>query len=303
MIRRPTANSPFGELELRLVQYAQGAAPVVTKQLLNMSQYSNSSDGSITMGPMTMTPNSATGTVGGVAVHMRFGLDGRKNEFLPPVLQPSGADAWLSSYVPTVTSFYGTGPPAGSGSFAPAVGDYTFQPGANLVHTTYPVPIGLGIVRWAMASAGGFEGTNLQVEVVAMPLPDIIGHNLPIVKQLLDCTDDNCHLAPSYVRLDGHEYHIDKLINLVQVDRACEYNPTQTVREFSATMQVSPFIGKITTIQLNCSAPVGQFAFLEKEGNTYIHTTTMADCSARITCPLYDKTFHSVGRNLMELKQ
>ena len=75
------------------------------------------------------------------------------------------------------------------------------------------------------------------------------------------------------------------------------------MREFSATMQVSPFIGKITTIQLNCSAPVGEFAFLEKEGNTYIHTTTMADCSARITAFTYDKTFYSTGKNLMELKQ
>lgn len=46
----------------------------------------------------------------------------------------------------------------------------SYRPGLPLTYTTYPVPFAMGWWKWIMFSAQKFEGTDLQVEMVATQL-------------------------------------------------------------------------------------------------------------------------------------
>merc|ERR1711959_872401 len=106
-----------------------------------------------------------------------------------------------------------------------------------------------------MLSAQKFKGTDLQVEIVATPLPDW-AFKIPILKNVLDCDPTNCWIAPSYVRLDGKEYHLDDLINTVKILKGNEYNSDKTAREFRAEIKIKVNMLKETHIKLSCVAPV-----------------------------------------------
>jgi hypothetical protein len=292
MIRRPTEN----RLELRVVQYQAGEPPVVQKQNLSMQEYQNLSDGTIVMGPLKMSPEGVIGSVANVSVNLPFAsLDGRSNLFLPPSITKSEELTWLMPYIPAVRSSYGTAIPSGGAT----VGGYSFASG-SLVKTQYPVPLGLSVVRWALLSANQFEGSDLQLEVVAMPLVDLAEH-IPVVKRVLDCNPVNCYIAPSYVRLNKREYHLNDLVSeQVRIEAASTFNHNQTAREFAVRIHL---LELDTKLEVNCSAPVDAFAFVEKEGHTYIHTTLAADCVASIDAPLHKpELVYSRRRNLMELK-
>ena len=83
----------------------------------------------------------------------------------------------------------------------------------------------------------------------------------------------------------------DYQLNKIRIDKACDYDAGQTAREFSASLHFSPPLDpvKVISLTLNCTASTDAFAFLEKEGKTFIHTTTMGDCSARVKAVGYDK--------------
>jgi hypothetical protein len=292
MIKRPTEN----RLELRLIQAQHGQTPVVKKQNLSLSQYQNFSDGTIIMGPLKMSKSGVVGTVDGVSINLPFtSLDGRSNLFLPPSITSDKEIEWLRQYVPAVQSAYGGAVTSG----AATVGDYSFASG-SIVKTQYPIPLALGIVKWAMLSANEFDGSDLQIEVVATPVTDL-GELIPVVKRVLDCNLEDCYIAPSYVRLHNRQYHLNNLVSeQVRVEKASTFNANQTAREFSVKIHL---LEADTTLEVNCTAPVDSFAFVEKEGATYIHTTLMADCVAAINAPLHKpQVVYSRGRNLMELK-
>ena len=92
MVKRPA------RLELRLAQFANGSAPVVTRQFLPFSAFSLAADNvTVSMGKgLTMGPTGIAGAVGGVALNVSFAPDGP----LPPLL-------------PRVTGFPNVGDPEG----------------------------------------------------------------------------------------------------------------------------------------------------------------------------------------------
>ena len=62
-------------------------------------------------------------------------------------------------------------------------------------------------------------------------------------------------------------------------------------------------------LALDCSAPASQFAFLDQEGKTYIHSTVVGSCTAEVTrvpagggAPV-TTTYESKGRSLLEVKE
>ena len=60
-------------------------------------------------------------------------------------------------------------------------------------------------------------------------------------------------------------------------------------------------------ISLNCSSPVSDFAMLDKEGDTYIHSTVRGSCFAAVTrIDLEEKVTTTTGssknKNLLEIK-
>jgi hypothetical protein len=48
-----------------------------------------------------------------------------------------------------------------------------------------------------------------------------------------------------------------------------------SARVFAAQIQLLPAGAGAQSVSVNCTAPADAFAFLDKEGETYIHTTTM----------------------------
>ena len=105
----------------------------------------------------------------------------------------------------------------------------------------------------------------------------------------------------------AHVHRQDTLADIIDscnVTAAGELDADQTSRIFSASIKIKTSVLSKITIQLDCIAPVGAFALVEKEGSTYIHTTVMADCTAMVTKEFQKpQQFVSKGRNLMEAKE
>ena len=168
----------------------------------------------------------------------------------------------------------------------------------HFLHIT-SVPVGLSILCWGIVSASQFVGADgigidLQAEVVTAPLE--------VIKTI-------GHITPVYVRLDGKEYkmnsELDLLTSLQTVTADGRLTTNNTHRSFHASISVKPTLVTTVKINITCIAPVGAFAFLQKEGKTYIHSTVMGDCTAVIKRPLELKprTYTSTGVNLIESKE
>lgn len=69
-------------------------------------------------------------------------------------------------------------------------------------------------------------------------------------------------------------------------------------------LNVCPGHSRSYCCDIEGTAPVEKFVFLEKEGNTYVHTTVMADCTATVKRDFHPTaTFVSKGCNLVEAKE
>lgn len=272
-----------------------------------MAEYHD--NGALTIGTLTMSNSRVNGTMGGIPIDLGFdgimatpsskfvadgimaaasnlGFDGimgsRKMVFLPNIFR-YGLGKFVSGVVPVVTSHYGS--VTSDPTRMRMVGNSTLKAAVPLVKTTYAIPAGLSVLRWAMISASQFEGTDLQVELVASPI----------------LTEALGYIAPVYVFFEGTEYHLNSLFDLfasVSLSRAGDYDNDQAHRVFEAEIRI-----KSAKILLSCSAPVEQFAFLEQEGSTYIHSTVFGDCTATVNKMLKpSKVYTSFGVNLLEIK-
>lgn len=281
MVQRPD------ELEIRITTYVAGNAPTMTKEILPLSALSKSKHW-IAMGALNMSTSGCTGKINGTNIEFNFEelQNPRNNTFLPDEFTNGGPYEEVSDFVPIVTSQYGN---VGVRS---SVGALLFTSGIPLVRTHYTIPIGLGIIRWGMVSASQFKGTDLQIEILATPvyLTKTLGY-----------------ITPKYVRFEGKEYHQDSLDDIVEsanITSAGGLDANQTARTFGATIRLKTSALTQIDIKLHCSAPVEAFAFLEKEGSTYIHTTVMADCTASVSRALQKTVeYVSLGTNLIEAKE
>jgi len=278
MIRRPDA------IELRLASFARGSRPLVRRQFFDMSEFKSDGD-TLTLGTVTLSKSRCNGTIADLAVDIGFDdLNGHSREmvFLPELFR-HGPGKVVGGLVPLVTSRYGT--ITADPSRPSSVGNISLKRGTPLVKTTYAIPAGLEMLRWGMVSASQFNNTDLQIELVVSP---IVSNSIG-------------YIAVSYARFEDEEYHLNSLVDLVaavKVKNAGNYDNSQTHRLFDAEIK----LGRVH-IDLSCSAPVEQFAFLDKEGDTYIHTSLFGDCRASVSKPHSDNVIYtSKGVNLIEVK-
>jgi len=236
------------ELELRLEIYNSSTTPSVNKQYLSLDQFSDNGT-IVTMGPMTISPTSVQGTVNNIPINVIFSLSSRQMKFCPAWIE-----SLLNGAIPDVESTYGT-------LVKGFVGPVTYQ-NLPIAYTTYPVKIGLSLLQWAMISALNFVGTDLQVEMVATYLVDL-------------------WLSSVYIHYQGADYYLNEpFLFESSVDHTGEIQ--NDVRLFGVQISTFSISGSV-----ECSAPVSQFALLEKEGTTQIMTTVFGTCVAVINGNTY----------------
>ena len=294
LIKRPDT------LELRLVQYTDGghtnASHSVTRETLPLEDFAYGADNvTVHFGKsMVMGKNHLVGTVQGIQVNISFATGGRSNSFLPPELALLG----LAAVLPDPISQYAeSGWPIGG-----VVGKNKLAPSIPLVKTTYKIPYGLDLLNWAMISASQFmsedgkTSTDLQIELVGMPIK-ILGVDLAWV-------------SPSYLYYDGTEHKVDTVegsSEFVKIIHDGSLTHDNKHRLFAAEIQLPAAASGLIHAFVNCSAPAGQFAFLDQEGSTYIHTTVFGTCTADMVSMGEDgsittRKFVSRGKNLLEIK-
>ena len=148
-------------LELRIARYTysadSGHQSTVTRQLLNSSEFHMSADQStVTMGPLTMSPTGVVGTLANITVNVPFDFSSKHhNDFVSPLVLDIA-----KKFVPNPASQYGSVKGGGR------VGAVTLPAGQPVVKTTYPIPIGLPLLSWAMISAKDFEAVEGDDETV-----------------------------------------------------------------------------------------------------------------------------------------
>ena len=302
LIKRPQT------LELRLAQFMGNSTTNMTssvsvhRQTLPLDQFSVGTDNiTVNFGSdMKMSSNGVIGTVDGVFVNVSFNLNGRSNKFLPPEL----AVLDLNAVLPTPMSEYGQ---VGNWPSGGMVGEHVLRSAVPVVRTNYNIPYGLdsNVLKWSMVSASSFEddvtgaSVDLQIEMVAMPL------------RLLPFLPPMTWIAPTYIRVDGHEYHLNMLeesTEMISIKKFGALTSDNLQRYFVIEIQLPATTGAgVLHISLNCSSPVSDFAMLDKEGDTYIHSTVRGSCFAAVTrIDLEEKvtttTCSSKNKNLLEIK-
>jgi len=235
----------------------------------------------------------------GININISFSLSARHNSFLPPGLNALGLDKIL----PKPVSQYGEigNYPAGG-----LIGQHKLTAGSKMVKTIYTIPVGLDSVmlKWSMISTNTFidvaNGNNvdLQIEMVAMPL------------RLLQFLPPSTWIAPTYIHIDGNEHKISTLndaIDMLKITSGGELTSDNSHRIFSAEIQLPAATSGAIHISLNCTAPASDFAMLDKEGTTFIHSTVRGSCYAEVIRLNEDGTvsttsYKSERQNLLEIK-
>eukprot|EP01012_Entosiphon_sulcatum_P004649 TRINITY_DN11901_c0_g1_i1.p2 TRINITY_DN11901_c0_g1~~TRINITY_DN11901_c0_g1_i1.p2 ORF type:complete len:537 (+),score=101.31 TRINITY_DN11901_c0_g1_i1:1922-3532(+) len=265
LIERPS------ELELRLETYSVAARPVVTKRFLALEDLHQTAPDNLTMGPVTLSLVAVRGLINDIALDLTYAVNNGSNHFIPANLL-NASDGLL----PDIFSRYG----ALSGGM---VAGHPYATGTPLTFTTYTFKIGLKWACWAMISAMKWmrAGTNtpvdLRVEVVAM-----------VITQ-------NYTLATSYVRLMGQEYHNNQSFAATTMTAIGALDRNET-RWFGARIRTGGL-----QLDIQCSAPAKQFALLDQELLTEIHTTVLGDCGA--TELLSQQRYDCKNCALLETKQ
>jgi len=242
-----------------------GVAPVVIKQFLPVSQFSNSS-GAITMGPLTLTGNSVKGTVNNITVDVVFKLDGRSMHFIPPVMFEE------FPFLPNFQAHYGS-------LVSGTVNGTTYAPRLPFIFCNYPILIGVQYWEWILMTGLHYEGTDLQVQVVGT---NVLG----------------LWVATSYVRYRGKEYHLNNPVLL----ETQFYNLGKIVdnKTLIISATVEPLFSDLS-LDVSCSAPLDKFALLGNEGSTAIHTTVLGSCVAKDK--RNNLVWKTKSDSLMELKR
>ena len=209
----------------------------------------------------------------------------------------------LGKLVPKPVSQYGE---IGNYPLGGTVGAHVLTAATPLVFTTYKIPFGLdsNLLQWSMISASQFieEDTlnkvDLQVEIVAMPL------------RLLQFLPPATWIAPTYILLNANEFKMNTLeeaTEMLKIVSDGRLSKDNTHREISVEIQLPATKSGMLHIALNCTSPASDFAFLDKEGSTYIHSTVLGSCRAKVTSMndagvVSTKSYISERKCLLEIK-
>ena len=196
----------------------------------------------------------------GPLLDARFALSAHSMRFVP------GWVAWWFGRVPDFRSRYGV--------LGHAVCDGAEFANAPLICSTY-ILNNIAAAQWVLVSAPRFEGTDFAFEISAARL---LGRWMPA----------------AWVFLEGREYRLGSVLDSlvrVHIHRAGDLEGGERV--FSATIR-----GHSLAIDIEARGDAAEFARLEAEGQTEIHTTLFGTCRATVA----GQTFTARRTCLLELK-
>lgn len=230
----------------RLAVYSKDKPPDVLRKSLPSSDFVGGDDKlKVQLGPVELSPHGCRGTLDGICIDAAFSLSNREMTFAPLWLHK------LFSQIPYFSSYYGT-LEKGTCQGIP----YRDLP---LVYSTYRVGR-ISESVWILISALQFRDTDLAFEISAGRLFGMWG-------------------TSAYICFEGKEYKLNNpLTSFIRfkVHRAGE------VIEQERIFSVSVRSGQIS-MEVTAKAPASDFAVLEQEGKTRIHTTLFGSCEASIT--------------------
>ncbi|HLG17609.1 MAG TPA: hypothetical protein VJH03_24410 [Blastocatellia bacterium] len=229
----------------RLVVYSAGAAPIVTREFRRPSALAEDGSHTVQLDSLSLSPEGCHGKVGPIDIDIDFTLSPREISFVPN---------WLHTIIPYIPSFSSRYGKLESGACQTVRYENT-----PLVYSTY----GVGRIersKWYLISAPRFDGSDLSFEISAARVFGLWGPS-------------------AYVFFRGVEYKLNNaLLSLFQFTtrRAGELSGGERVFEVSIRT-------RDLSLSIRAWAPAGDFAMLEQEGQTQIHTTLFGNCDARLT--------------------
>lgn len=215
------------------------------------------------MGPLSLSPSQLSGTLNQIHLSGSFSLNNSRHM----LFCPEWIEDELDGMIPNVQSTYGT-------LLKATVGPIIIQ-NVPMAFTTYPIKIGLSLLKWAMISALSFQGTDFQVEMVATNF----------VEELW--------VSSVYVHYKGEDYYLNE--PMFFESSLTHHGEEQNGKRLFGLKIHSWYI----SADVECSAPTNQFALLDKEGYTQILTTVLGSCFVTIE----GNTFNSTPTALLEVKQ
>jgi hypothetical protein len=202
-------------------------------------------DATIRFGSVALGPSSCRGAVGGVDFDVAFRPSGRSMDFVPSRLHRA------LSRMSGMVSRYAVVEEGRCGAVR-----YANVP---LVYSTYGLHA-IAACKWIIISAPRFEGSDLALEICATCRWGVWG-------------------AAAYVRYLGKEHKINGLWTCLTGLRVREAGGIREGRRvFAASIRTAAI-----TMDVEAWAPAADFAELEREGRTTIHTTLFGDCEVAIS--------------------
>jgi hypothetical protein len=252
-----------GETLARLVTYRQGRPPRIVRHGFPPAGL-NGVPGAlgVSLGGISLDALGCRSILPGMNLDARFALDGRGMSFVP------GFITWWFDHVPAFRSRYG--------SIERATCDGAQYRDASFVCSTYWLN-SLARARWVLISAPRFAGSDLAFEISAARL---LGR----------------WMATAWVCYEGREYHLNSALDSlfrVRVGRAGDVAAGERI--FTASIHAPGL-----RLQIEARGALDQFARLDTEGQTDIHTTLFGTCRATVTPAA--RTFVAERTCLLELK-
>jgi hypothetical protein len=247
----------------RLVTYQQGRPPRIVRHGFQPADL-NGVPGAlgVNLGGIALDALGCRGALPGMNLDASFALSGRGMRFVP------GFVTWWFDNVPDFCSRYG--------ALARATCEGASYQDAPITCSTYSLD-SLASARWVLISAPRFDSSDLAIEISAARL---LGHWMPT----------------AWIFHAGREYHLnsamDSLFRL-RIGRAGDVESGERV--FAASIRASGL-----HLDVEARGPINQFARLDVEGQTEIHTTVFGTCCATVASA--GQTFVAERNCLLEVK-
>ncbi|MFY9728805.1 MAG: hypothetical protein WAJ87_25120 [Bryobacteraceae bacterium] len=252
-----------GESLARMVTYKQGHPPRLVRHGFPSAGL-NGVPGTlgVNLGGIALDALGCRSTLPGMNLDARFALSGPSVRFAPRFV------TWWFDSVPDFCSRYGV--------IERATCDGAVYENAPVTCSTYSLD-SLARARWVLISAPRFAGTDLALEISAARL---LGRWMPAAR----------------VFHAGREYHLnsalDSLLRL-RIGRADDVGSGEPV--FTASIRARGL-----HLDVEARGPIDQFARLDAEGETEIHTTLFGTCRATVVSA--GETFVAERNCLLEVK-
>ena len=245
----------------RLAVFHNGSPPRILRRGFPPEDlHGTNSELGVRLGDFCLDALGCTGSIDDVSLEAQFALNGRHMRFVP---------SWVTALVDDVPDFrshYGSLQSATCGGVAYA--------GAPLVCSTYTVD-DLASAQWMLITAPRFAGTDLAFEISAAHL---LGRWQPT----------------AWMYYAGREHQLNSELDTlfhVSIHTAGEVQGSERI--FAASIRA----GDLRT-EIDARGPVDQFARLDSEGQTEIHTTLLGTCRATVD----QQTFTADRTCLLEVK-